>query len=240
MKNTTDLKHAELLRIKEVHKAVGVFTDETSYPIGDTEMNSMSQVVNLAGWNIKEVIKFCKGLPPFASLAPVDQLSLLKCFYPHKTCVRCAFLYSVEKDGWTGVESEFDKKAVFVSMEVLKTWTKTNIFSLFRNFVYCLHIEMENDDAIRDLILALLLFKPRESAHLKEFLHYHHMVYSYLLRRYLEHKYGNVEHASRKYSALDCLMGQLDSVAASMKIVYTGVQEESHLTQVLAEIYNLV
>jgi len=239
--HTTELKHAELLRIKEVHKAVAVFTDETSYPLGDTKVNSISQVVNLAGWNVKEVIKFCKGLPSFASLSPVDQLSLLKCFYPEKTCVRCAFLYSVEKDGWVGVQSELDKKSVFVSMKVLKTWTKTDIFSIFRNFVYCLHIEMEDDGAIRDLILALLLFKPHEgiSTHLKEFLHYNQIVYSYLLRRYLEHKYGNVEHASRKYSALNSLMGQLDSVTASMKIVYAGVQEASQLAEVLAEIYDL-
>lgn len=86
-----------------------------------------------------------------------------------------------------------------------------------------------------------LLFKPRDGLHCADFIRYTHFLYCTLLRRYLECKYSpDTAKADLKYESLLAILDQLSDITPLIRQVYLTELESSQISQVLAEIYNLL
>ena len=131
-----------------------------------------------------------------------------------------------------------------MNFSILKQFKQIpNSYEIFRKFASNFQQKMENDCIIRDLVLAILLFQDREHLSCPETIRYQHVLYNYLLRRYLEHKYANVHRAKAKYISLMRALKQIDSVNVLMKAIiaslYSDEQQRHLLENILIELYSL-
>ena len=83
----------------------------------------------------------------------------------------------------------------------------------------------------------MLLFKPREGVPCNEAMRYKYFQYCNLVRRYLEHKYNDVEMASNKFTRLINLTNQLHVVRDNYGVL---LQELGcgQIVQVMAELFD--
>ncbi|KAH9392160.1 zinc ion binding [Tyrophagus putrescentiae] len=69
------------------------------------------------------------------------------------------------------------------------------------NFFVRLQAEMANDPTLRDLIIGQFFYQPRPGISCPEYIRQQYFLYTYILRRYLEHKYKNLNLATRKFNS---------------------------------------
>ena len=133
------------------------------------------------------------------------------------------------------MQDESGKDAVIVRAELPKDLPG---FEESVRIMWRFHSELEHDSTLRDLVITLALYTPRESLELPEYFRYHYFVYARLLQRYLEDKYSSVEKACEKYHALcDCLkqLARLRQIAVKM---YQDLGVEK-CEQIIAETFNV-
>ncbi|KAH9407870.1 hypothetical protein TYRP_011516 [Tyrophagus putrescentiae] len=88
-------------------------------------------------------------------------------------------------------------------------------------------------------MIALSLFKPRSGITCDEYMRYCHYQMSYLLRRYLQHKYRNLEKVDQKFIALEEMLERSHQVAELFRQVYLLSEARPQIAQILTEIYTL-
>jgi len=172
-------------------------------------------------------------------LSQDDQLIALKNNYTEISVIRHAFVYDLERDGFPMISNLSDNQAVYCKVDTFNEWQRKDLAKIIRGYIYALQAEMENDEVIRDLILAQLLFSVKADISCPEFIRYQYTRYCHLLRRYLEQKYHSTTEAAHKYSTLMHMMDDIGQVSENVNQVYRDYGP-SQLSQVLGEIYNLL
>jgi len=225
--------------LREIEHAtdVAAFYDENRLQVIG-EVTDLVYALNLAELYIKKTIRFCKSFAAFKMLIQEDQLSILKAFFSELMIVRFAFVFNPEKDGYPVIEDENRRQAVFIKLNLLYEAKKQNVLYYCRQYSQKFHAELEDDSAIRDLILAQRLFKPRENLKNQEFIRYQYQLYHRLLIRYLEHKYRDIDKANEKVEKLEAILSEINPVKDILEGLFIET-DSNQLALVLNEIYNL-
>jgi len=154
-------------------------------------VQSAFEAFNIQGLYIRKIIKFCKALPYFRKLKQVDQMAILKPFHSEITCIRHAFYFRPDKDGFYTIavsgpeliqifhsklrfppshtQNEGGDKVFFVPARVFQS-QNMDLVVYCRNFLRFVHAALENDPRLLSLVLGHMLFKPRENVSCLEYL----------------------------------------------------------------------
>lgn len=232
------LAASEVTQISGINSAMMIFKSDSKAEVTATA-TSILQFYNLPGDLVSRVIHFCQSFSEFNLLEEWDRLLVVKSFHTHLMIVKFAFEFSCRHDGFPIIYDQAGNKALFVNWDVYREWTSKNVINTFRSYHYCLYREMENDVNIRNILAAQLLFKVmKKELKRQEFKGPNHNVYSHLLTRYLENKYGSKVEAKLKFQALEHILNDVSRITDIVFEIYqshgTGVHE------VLQEIYDIV
>ena len=115
-----------------------------------------------------------------------------------------------------------------------------NITAVFRRFAQTLNRAMDNDATIRDLLIAQILFRQRDDVSCGEFVRYNHVLYCYLLQKYLCTKFKSTAKGQRKYAALKSILTDMALTGQSLRRLYASSINVANISQLVAEIYRLI
>src|SRR5699024_10371202 len=118
---------------------------------------------------VSRIIEFCKRIGAFKCIKQDDQLALLKPFYFELLAIRFSFLYDPNSDGYPVIEvcgtfwcyhnyifdilqNEKGNQAMFMRLGIIDDSKKYHLTHIHRKFKSFLHVKMENDTTIRDLV----------------------------------------------------------------------------------------
>lgn len=236
----TDLSAFELQQIELVKEARKVFGDEFSVPI-IRPTSHMVEIFKIPEIYFKWTIKFCKNFEVFKKLSKEDQWALLKYFIWSGTAVHFGFLHDPEKNGYPMFENNDADHAIFVIYDISnggKISKNLEISDVNTKFWNSLSIEMSKDTTIRDLLSAQLLFFYHEETSCPEFIKYYHNYYSFLLIRYLEHKFKNINDAKQKYAKLMRILKDLPLVKENERILFSDF-DCKHIPELVMEMYHV-
>lgn len=238
-----DLNFREREIIAELQHAMNIaFVEEASLP----EVRSTTDMVEVLSWPriySKRIVKFCKSIRVFKSLSEKDQLAIIKPFYYQLLVVRSVFMYDVYRNGYPVMEDESGQKAKFICLgdpgfgKGIKKWPQIKVEN--GNFFVRLQAEMANDPTLRDLIIGQFFYQPRPGISCPEYIRQQYFLYTYILRRYLEHKYKNLNLATRKFNSLMVLMSSLDATIEKSKAVFEVINV-SNFDELLLELWGFV
>lgn len=219
--------------ITELMNAKSIFNDEAQMKIV-THCKTIAEVFVHSAAYIRNIIKFCKSIESFKSLNQKDQLVLLKEFFIDHQAIHFSFVYNRESDGISMKMMNRDNEAVFIKLSIFYQWSKINVVSIFRQFIQIMSYEMENDQHIRNLLIAIQLFKAQENISNPELIRYHHYVYRYLLKRYLYNKYdNNFEKAEKKFEIFMTCFEELITIKELSSKIYSDVNSQINSRQAL-------
>lgn len=153
-------QHNEVKLIYHVQKIIEIFVvltpDSSSKPV-----SNISQLFNYVHECAEDLTKYCKCFSAFKLLTLNDQLLLLKSFNTSFHVIMISFVYNPQNDSFPVIQNALKNdqkgKMYHVSMSLYSPYENDNIAQVFRNYYYSLHLEMENDKCIRDLVSK---FKP--------------------------------------------------------------------------------
>ncbi|KAH9400168.1 Ligand binding domain of hormone receptors protein, partial [Tyrophagus putrescentiae] len=228
-----ELTTTERGRLFEVQHAFSAarFPEENSLSVVPLQpFMDVRWVLGLSALYVRKVVAFCKRMAPFRALPPLDQLLLLKAYIPSTLLVRSAFLFQPERGGWNWLADDSDQRVVFINGELFKAKRQRQevVMPDKGDLMRSLHDALENDSTILNLVQATLLFRlsgeKRQKVNSCEAVHYQQVFYCYLLRRYLESKYGSSGLATTKLNTILGLLQQMDSFNEAM----AGLHRQIH------------
>ena len=86
----------------------------------------MTDALNVHGYYIRKIIKFCKSIGPFRDLSPEDQLIVLKGFHCEFGLIRVSFDYEQNKDGYRVINV-----SIFFCFVILNFYKNNILFIYF-------------------------------------------------------------------------------------------------------------
>lgn len=143
----------EMQHMSELMRAYFSIVNTANWEIVN-EAQSAAQVLNIEGLNIRQTVRFCKGLTFFRDLKQCDQIMVIKSFCPVKFALQAAFRYYPQEDGFAVFLHGAEQRAIFARMHLFKHPLLANEshWTIFRNFVRLLHSELQQDQAIQKLV----------------------------------------------------------------------------------------
>jgi len=176
--NSLKLNSFECGQLEAIHRAVALI--EPTSAVADT----------LEAQIREKVTKFCHQLPIFRELIPVHQQQMLHSLQSDVLTLLTAFYF--------GADCAVNK-ATLPECFSKSTQEQLDMFaSLYR--------QIDSDATIKNLLIALKLVANFDGKVHQNYVRYQRFFYSYLLQRYLQHKYGSIDVSVRKYAALMQLM----------------------------------
>lgn len=148
--DTFRLTSHEQRLIDQIHKASSVFEEENRLQlIGDIDLEDS---LRLPEFYIRRSIRFCKHISTFRSLNRTDQAEILKAFCLTVIMIRACFCYEVQQDGFRMLESEEGDKVFLIKFPIFVKSLGEEELQRNRKFTNNLHVKMENDVTIRNLV----------------------------------------------------------------------------------------
>ena len=148
-------------RLHEIARAMSGFVDEMRLPL----VGRLSKPADMFNWALvytNRIIAFCRSLPAYQRLSERDRVVIFSRFMVEFCSVRMAYTLDRERNGFQGIEDESAVRAVFVPLDMANELRDQATVQEHIRFSFALHDAFEQDPIIRDLLIAQLLFKPRE------------------------------------------------------------------------------
>ncbi|KAH9408007.1 Ligand binding domain of hormone receptors protein, partial [Tyrophagus putrescentiae] len=251
-----ELSPTEASLIAEVDAAIAAsFVEENRLPVTGSRTSSID-VLNMLSLYARQIVRFCKSIAAFRLLPKDDQLTILKPFYFEIMVIRISYHYDEQRHAFPLVNSERADSVFYVYMrqERMATVRGGGKGSTYKNkngsirgrrhqrrFVRALHEEMEGDLRVRNLLIALALFKSRDhfvGAGSREFVRYQYRLYTRLLRRHLEVRTGSAQLAEERFIALTSLNSDF-AVMRDKVLAYVKSVDINQVTDLVAEIFDM-
>ncbi len=251
-----ELSPTEASLIAEVDAAIAAsFVEENRLPVTGSRTSSID-VLNMLSLYARQIVRFCKSIAAFRLLPKDDQLTILKPFYFEIMVIRISYHYDEQRHAFPLVNSELADSVFYVYMRQERMATvrgggKGSTYKYKngsirgrrhqRRFVRALHEEMEGDLRVRNLLIALALFKSRDhfvGAGSREFVRYQYRLYTRLLRRHLEVRTGSAQLAEERFIALTSLNSDF-AVMRDKVLAYVKSVDINQVTDLVAEIFDM-
>ncbi|KAK7067066.1 zinc ion binding [Halocaridina rubra] len=191
--NPRELNEPEKMKLSELSEAnKGLMAPLCEdYNFKDLSNPSLINIINLTEIAIRRLIKMSKRISAFKSLCQEDQIALLKGGCTEMMILRSVFAYDPDKDSWT-IQQDHDRFKN-IKLKVLKA-APGNVYEEHKRFILAFQPEWRRDLNIIFLLSAITLFTPeRPNIIHAEAIKHEQCCYLYLLKRYLECKYGGCE-----------------------------------------------
>ncbi|XP_068212325.1 nuclear hormone receptor HR96 isoform X2 [Palaemon carinicauda] len=191
--NPRELNEPEKLKLSELSEAnKGLMAPLCEdYNFKDLSNPSLINIINMTEIAIRRLIKMSKRISAFKSLCQEDQIALLKGGCTEMMILRSVFAYDPDKDSWT-IQQDHDRFKN-IKLKVLKA-APGNVYEEHKRFILAFQPEWRRDLNIIFLLSAITLFMPeRPNIIHADAIKHEQCSYLYLLKRYLECKYGGCE-----------------------------------------------
>ncbi|GFT77561.1 nuclear hormone receptor HR96 [Nephila pilipes] len=229
--NSKELNSIEKLKIQELVNANEVLKMPLVCGKNDP---SLIDVINMTDHAIRRLIKMSKRISSFKNLCQDDQIALLKGGCTELMILRSVMSYDPEKECWQGPEGP---KKMSIKVDVLKE-AKGNVYEEHKRFITSFHPHWRADENIMLILSGIALFTPeRPNTVHKEAIKLEQNTYYYLLRRYLDSKYGACE-AKPVYLKLIQKIQELHILNENHVRVYLDVNPKE-VEPLLIEIFDL-
>ncbi|KAH9401626.1 c4 zinc finger in nuclear hormone receptors protein [Tyrophagus putrescentiae] len=159
--------------------------------------------------------------------------------------LRCAFNYSPHLQGYPMIEDESGARAVFLplsknlSKEGHQLKRQNRALYYGRNQVWLIHPQLENDEKIRDLLIAQALFQPLSGA--SSSADYQFNRYKSILYNYLQLKYHNRQRAQLKFCSLQNILKEFANLTKNSKLIFTSkFKNLENANEILKDLFNLM
>lgn len=161
------------------------------YNFKDHSNLSLINIINLTEIAIRRLIKMSKRISAFKSLCQEDQIALLKGGCTEMMILRSVCAYDPDKDSWK-IQQDHDRFKN-IKLKVLKA-APGNVYEEHKRFILAFQPEWRRDHNIIFLLSAITLFNhERPNIIHADAIKHEQCSYLYLLKRYLECKYGGCE-----------------------------------------------
>nr|XP_053652729.1 uncharacterized protein LOC128702493 isoform X2 [Cherax quadricarinatus] len=191
--NPRELNEPEKLKLNELSEAnKGLMAPLCEdYNFKDLSNPSLINIINLTEIAIRRLIKMSKRISAFKSLCQEDQIALLKGGCTEMMILRSVCAYDPDKDSWM-IQQDHDRFKN-IKLKVLKA-APGNVYEEHKRFILAFQPEWRRDHNIIFLLSAITLFSPERPNILHaDAIRHEQCSYLYLLKRYLECKYGGCE-----------------------------------------------
>lgn len=191
--NPRELNDCEKIKLSELSEAnKGLMAPLCEdYNFKDLSNPSLINIINLTEIAIRRLIKMSKRISAFKSLCQEDQIALLKGGCTEMMILRSVFAYDSDKDSWSIQQDHNRFKNI--KLKVLKA-APGNVYEEHKRFILAFQPEWRQDLNIIFLLSAITLFMPeRQNIIHADAIKHEQCSYLYLLKRYLECKYGGCE-----------------------------------------------
>ncbi|XP_076042829.1 nuclear hormone receptor HR96-like [Oratosquilla oratoria] len=192
--NPRELNEPERVKLAELYEAnkalLAPLCEDYNFK-QDMTNPSLINVINLTDIAIRRLIKMSKRISSFKSLCQEDQIALLKGGCTEMMILRSVSAYDPDKDSWK-IQQDHDRYKN-IKLKVLKA-AQGNVYEEHKRFILAFNQEWRQDHNIMLLLSAIALFTPdRPNIIHSEAIRHEQCSYLYLLKRYLECKYGGCE-----------------------------------------------
>ncbi|GFY40893.1 nuclear hormone receptor HR96 [Trichonephila inaurata madagascariensis] len=229
--NSKELNSIEKLKLQELVNANEILKMPL---VCDKNDPSLIDVINMTDHAIRRLIKMSKRIGSFKNLCQDDQIALLKGGCTELMILRSVMSYDPEKECWQGPEGP---KKMSIKVDVLKE-AKGNVYEEHKRFITSFHPQWRADENIMLILSGIALFTPeRPNTVHKEAIKLEQDTYYYLLRRYLDSKYGVCE-AKPVYLKLIQKIQELHILNENHVRVYLNVNPKE-VEPLLIEIFDL-
>ncbi|GIX94732.1 nuclear hormone receptor HR96 [Caerostris extrusa] len=185
--NSKELNSIEKLKLQELINANEILKMPLVCGPNDP---SLIDVINMTDHAIRRLIKMSKKINSFKNLCQDDQIALLKGGCTELMILRSVMSYDPEKECWRGPQGP---KIMSIKVDVLKE-AKGNLYEEHKRFLTSFHPQWRADENIMLILSGIALFTPeRPNTVHKDAIKLEQDTYYYLLRRYLDFKYGPCE-----------------------------------------------
>lgn len=236
-----ELNRWECYHLSHVQKSISVFIDENRVQTVVNLNDYAKHTFNIPALYATRIVQFCNNFQTFKELPKKQQLNILKPFYVELLAIRIAFLFDQKRNGFFMMENESGNRVIFIQNSLFNTprTSRPNVISI-SNIIRQIKFEMEDDPIIRDLLITISLFKPRDNLHnrYREVIGYKYYQYTNLLRRYLENKHQSLMKAKEKLTRIIHLINDLPYIYHDYRRRLLEVGYEN-VNQVLAEVFEL-
>ncbi|XP_045607799.2 nuclear hormone receptor HR96 isoform X2 [Procambarus clarkii] len=191
--NPNELNEPEKIKLSELSEAnKGLMAPLCEdYNFKDLSNPSLINIINLTEIAIRRLIKMSKRISAFKSLCQEDQIALLKGGCTEMMILRSVCAYDPDKDSWK-IQQDHDRFKN-IKLMVLKA-APGNVYEEHKRFILAFQPEWRKDHNIIFLLSAITLFNPeRPNIIHADAIRHEQCSYLYLLKRYLECKYGGCE-----------------------------------------------
>ncbi|XP_042879437.1 nuclear hormone receptor family member daf-12-like isoform X3 [Penaeus japonicus] len=191
--NPRELNEPEKMKLNELSEAnKGLLAPLCEdYNFKDLSNPSLINIINLTEIAIRRLIKMSKRISAFKSLCQEDQIALLKGGCTEMMILRSVCAYDPDKDSWM-IQQDHDRFKN-IKLKVLKA-APGNVYEEHKKFILAFQPEWRQDHNIIFLLSAITLFTPeRPNIIHGDAIKHEQCSYLYLLKRYLECKYGGCE-----------------------------------------------
>lgn len=191
--NPRELNEPEKMKLNELSEAnKGLLAPLCEdYNFKDLSNPSLINIINLTEIAIRRLIKMSKRISAFKSLCQEDQIALLKGGCTEMMILRSVCAYDPDKDSWM-IQQDHDRFKN-IKLKVLKA-APGNVYEEHKRFILAFQPEWRQDHNIIFLLSAITLFTPeRPNIIHGDAIKHERCSYLYLLKRYLECKYGGCE-----------------------------------------------
>ncbi|GBN69048.1 Nuclear hormone receptor HR96, partial [Araneus ventricosus] len=229
--NSKELNTIEKMKLQELVNANEVLKMPLVCGLNDP---SLIDVINMTDHAIRRLIKMSKRISSFKNLCQDDQIALLKGGCTEMMILRSVMSYDPEKECWHGPQGP---KIMSIKVDVLKE-AKGNLYEEHKRFLTSFHPQWRADENIMLILSGIALFTPeRPNTVHKESIKLEQDCYYYLLRRYLDSKYGVCE-AKPIYLKLIQKIQELHILNENHVRVYLDVNPKE-VEPLLIEIFDL-
>ncbi|KAL7636849.1 UNVERIFIED_CONTAM: hypothetical protein RMT77_012607 [Armadillidium vulgare] len=188
--HSSELNQAENIKITELLEASkglnSPLCEEPNYK--DLPNPSLINVINLTEIAIRRLIKMAKKISAFKSFCQEDQIALLKGGCAEMMILRSVSAYDPDKEVWK-IQQDHERFKN-IKLKVLKA-ASGNVYEEHKRFILSFNSEWRQDARIMALLAAVALFTPeRPNVIHPQAVRHEQSSYLYLLKRYMECKYG--------------------------------------------------
>lgn len=232
-----DLNRTENIKYEELNRACMILMPKC--------FQIDHQIVNILGAfqaseaQIITIIKMAKQLSSFRKLSIDDQIIVLKGsireILPLWNVVvydrqfNCIVYYNV------GQTTESCTK---INYDLINQFCSPQISSLYKQFIVSFQELLKNDINVFNLLMVIILFKPREASTQKEYLRNEYLTYLYILNTYLRQKYQDRSEAQSIFLKLLCKLEELYAISHIFFKCLDNI-DTSQLTNFFKEVFNI-
>ncbi|XP_023337390.1 nuclear hormone receptor HR96 isoform X2 [Eurytemora carolleeae] len=214
------------------------FKEDEQHVVINFQMEpKLISVLNLTNLAVKRIINMTKQISAFANLCQEDQLVLLKGGCLELMLLRSVLSFNSEKNTWQLPGMSFKEE---LSMDVLKEASVhgVNLYEEHQRFASSFPAVYRTDETIMLLLSAIALFsQDRNNMKHKTVVQLEQDTYYYLLKRYLDSKFGGCK-ARESYLELIGILLQLRELNDSHLQLFMEM-DPREIEPLLREIFDL-